>query len=358
MQRPRDGNVSVEMLAARLRALEERVSELEHARGIAGLGIVAPSGAALHQHDNPDVLASGAAAFIGRALLGIAGAYVLRAIAESGILPQLVLALASLAYAAIWLAWSARIGSRERLGMAVYATTASLIVAPMLWETTVRFHVMPAQAAAAALSAFVLAGTLLARWRGLAGLAGITTTAAVLTCLTLLIATRELIPFTVALLTIAAITEAARFRAWLPAAAVDTAVLVLIRIVTRPQGIPEGYAPFAITAVFAVLTALLVIYAASTIYETVVRRAVVAFWPSLQLAAVLLLSVGGAIAVAPAMKPVLSIFCIAAGAACYTAAFLRFRDSSTRNFHVYGAFGCALLLWGAALAPFHLAVAP
>ena len=80
---------------------------------------------------------------LGRALLGIAGAYLLRAIAESGAVPQLAAVLAGFVYAAWWLFSSSRVASGSRFTIAVYGLTATLIISPMLWETTVRFRVLP-----------------------------------------------------------------------------------------------------------------------------------------------------------------------------------------------------------------------
>ena len=86
---------------------------------------------------------------LGRAMLGIAGAYVLRAVAETSSLPRLAVACAGIAYAFLWLAWAARVrGGPLRFTSSIYAGTSALILAPMLWELTLRFKVLPAAIAA------------------------------------------------------------------------------------------------------------------------------------------------------------------------------------------------------------------
>jgi len=45
---------------------------------------------------------------VGKAVLAIAGAYLLRAIAESGVVPRWMMLVAGIAYAGVWLVWAAR----------------------------------------------------------------------------------------------------------------------------------------------------------------------------------------------------------------------------------------------------------
>ena len=43
-------------------------------------------------------------------------------------------------YAVAWLLWAPRAHAGRRLGTILYSLTAALILSPMLWEATVRFH--------------------------------------------------------------------------------------------------------------------------------------------------------------------------------------------------------------------------
>src|SRR5690349_11534299 len=63
-------------------------------------------------------VSSGLLAALGRLLLGIAGAYLLRAITETGVVSPLTGTLAGLLYAAAWLAYSLRVAAGHRLSVA------------------------------------------------------------------------------------------------------------------------------------------------------------------------------------------------------------------------------------------------
>ena len=76
--------------------------------------------------------ASGVFPVMGRAMFGIAGAYVLRAVAESATIPRQAIAAIAIAYAVAWLVWAARAKEIARSARAIYAGTSSLILAPML----------------------------------------------------------------------------------------------------------------------------------------------------------------------------------------------------------------------------------
>ena len=350
----------LEAVLSRLGELERRVAALEKVRPPEPIGLPSPAASFAGVATQVDWLPSGMLPVAGKALLGIAGAYVLRAIAESGVVPTAVVALAGLAYAAVWLAWAARLGSQNRFGMVVYAITAALIVSPLLWETTVRFRVLPPMASAAALCLFVLAGSALAWKDDLQVLAWITMLAGTLTALTLLLATHDLIPFTTALVAIGAIVEAAACRdhwlseRWVPAIAADLAMWLLAYTASRPQGLPEGYAPISTVAVVVLQAALLVVYAGSAIYRTLHRRLPITVWEIVQMVAALLLSIGGFLRVlGQQAAPVFFIaaLCVTSGAGCYAASLLRLlHEKGRRNSYVYAAFGCLLLICGTALA--------
>ena len=97
-------------------------------------------------------------------MLGIAGAYLLRAVAESSSLPKTAVAAVAIAYALGWLVWASRVKAGDWLAGTTYACTSALILAPMLWELTLRFNVLPASVSAAVVCGFVLAASALA-WK-------------------------------------------------------------------------------------------------------------------------------------------------------------------------------------------------
>src|ERR1017187_3110523 len=98
------------------------------------------------------------------AVLGLAGAYLLRALTESGTLSPQVGIAAGIVYALLWLGWAARSPATERLKTAIHSLTAVLVLSPLLWEATVRFHAIGTWAAAAVLLAFAVFGMAIS-WR-------------------------------------------------------------------------------------------------------------------------------------------------------------------------------------------------
>jgi hypothetical protein len=148
-----DGIASdVEQLSERLRQLEQRVSALEGqpanaAAAPSTLASPAPATFALQRPRAPETwrgfpganVSSGALPVVGKAVLAIAGAYLLRAAAESQILPKLPLLVLAILYAGMWLVWAIRIHAGNHFASATYAITAAMILAPLLWESTVRF---------------------------------------------------------------------------------------------------------------------------------------------------------------------------------------------------------------------------
>jgi hypothetical protein len=209
VENPRDDLASVlEQITARLEKLESRVSSLEqHPQPVRPLS---PSPTLVQAHPLTElspVRVPGAGTAMGKLFLGIAGGYVLRALAESGALSQLATVLLALLYAAAWLVWAARMSSDARLASTAYAATAALIFSPMLWEVTLRFKVFPNTTSAAVLAAFVALASALAWKRSLISVAWVASFFPAVVALMLLVASRDPAPFAAALLAMAALTE-------------------------------------------------------------------------------------------------------------------------------------------------------
>ena len=94
-------------------------------------------------------------------MLGMAGAYLLRAVAEASLLPRPAVAALAIAYAILWLVWATRVPAGAWFASITYACTSALILAPMLWELTLRFKVLPVAMTAGVLGVFVIAATAL-----------------------------------------------------------------------------------------------------------------------------------------------------------------------------------------------------
>ncbi len=347
-------------LIARLEKLESRVSDLEHrsekaacvAAILAAPTVLQPTAAAFSLAQ-----AGGVFPVAGKAMLGIAGGYLLRAVAESGTFPKLAVVVLALAYAEMWLVWAARVSAEARFVSGVYATTAALIIAPMLWELTLRFEVLPTSATAAVLGVFVATAYALAWKRNLLSIIWVANVAAVFTALALLIATLDLVPFISVLLFMALASEAAAGRNhWLRlrpliAAAVDFAISILFFIYSRPEGIPSEYRSIATPSLMALGCIGFLIYGGSIVFRTVRLRQKIGVFETGQavitflLAAFSILHWGES-----AGAPVLGALCLLFSAACYSAAYAYFdRYHEERNYHVYATWSGALFLAGSSL---------
>lgn len=342
---PRSLDESTSNLEDVLPDVLDRVSELE--RRVAALENRPEPLPVLTTPELPRVPA-GFIPILGRALLGLAGAYLLRAIAESGTAPRIVTVIAALIYAAAWLVSSIRTGT---LPAVIYTVTSALIFAPLLWETTVRFQVLSPAASASILVVFVIAGCALAWRSGRVAIARITTLAAAGTALVLLVATHDLAPFTIALLAMALAAEYAACRdrflgeRWITALSIDVALLVLTYIVTRPQGLPEGYRAIPAMLVVAILMGALAIYLGSTSFRTLARGLKITWFEAGQTTAVFAIAIGGALQVTQGAAA-LGGFCMLIGTGAYVASFV---VVNRRTEHTYAVWGLTLLLAGSAI---------
>jgi hypothetical protein len=300
---------------------------------------------------------AGVIPILGRAVLGLAGAYLLRAVAESGTAPRIAVVIAALVYAGAWLVSSIRARATDTFGAVVYTVTAALIFAPLLWETTVRFQVLPPGASAFALVLFVFAGYALAWRRDLTAISRVTTLAGAGTALTLLAATHDLAPFTMALLAMALVAEFAACRdrcvgeRWIAALSTDVSLVVLTYLLTRPGGLPEGYRAIPTMLAVAIQVAALAIYLGSISFRTLVRGLKITWFEAGQATLVFAISIGGALQVTRgAAGAALGAFCLLIGAGAYLAAFAAGeRRTERRNLHAYALWGLTLLLAGSAI---------
>ena len=362
-------------LTARLENLESRVSVLEHPSETAASVTAAAGKPTASRSTNsrstnsrspktnstgealPFAQDGGVFAVLGKAMLGIAGAYVLRAVAESGSFPKLAVVILALAYAGTWLVWAARMPVEAVFASTVYASTAALILAPMLWELTLRFEVLPTSVTAGVLGVFVVTAYALAWKRSLKSVVWVINVAAVLTSLALLVATHDLAPFVSTLLLMALVSETmAGCGRWLRlrplvAAAADLATWILLYLYSRPEDTPSDYKNVATSALLALGCILFLIYGASIVFRTTrLRRKISVFEIGQTVIAFLLaafstLRFGGS-----AGATVLGVLCLLFSAACYGLAYAYFdRFHEERNYHVYATWSGALFLAGTSL---------
>ena len=353
----------VEELTQQVRDLERRVSSLEQRMAIPALAQAASL-------ENPPVptdielpgfeWTASVVALAGKALLGIAGAYLLRALTDVGVLPRAIGIQAGLAYSVAWLYLAARSTEQRKAAAAINALTSVLILGPLLWEAIIRFQVISTWSEAVVLVAFS-ATALALTWRQRNMIAArIAIGACALFVATLLVATHDLLPFTLALLAIAAIAEFAACgdrdlkERWFVAGLACLSVLLFNYIVTRPGGIPEGYAPIPLPSALVIQGLLIAIYTASTLARTFLQRRPFTIFETLLAIVVFLVGVGGALQVSrqdPTALIAVALFALMAGATCYAISFgVLARDvDRNRNFYIYATFALLLVIAGSRL---------
>jgi hypothetical protein len=292
---------------------------------------------------------------LGRMLLAIAGAYVLRALTDWGALPAAAGVGIGLVYALVWLWIAARSPAEAKFAGAVTCSTAVLIMAPLVWEATGRLKVMSSGTSAAVLAAFALIALALGsrtQHRIIGTIAGVSS---IVMVVALLLARDDIVPFTTALLVIAAASE---FAAWrdLPsgarafaALAADVSVLLFSYMMSSSRGMPETWIPASPQVLLTVQLALTLIYVGTAVSQSVVRRRTLAFAEMAQTGAVLLIGIGGAVWVFNEHRAVmlgLGIAGLLGGMAFYGVSFLLFERDNKRNFRALSTFGLLLVLAG------------
>ncbi len=362
---------AVEHLTQRIEALERRISALEQPSRPQPLPPALT--ATLPSRTIPRAALSpggGVLSILGKAMLCIAGAYVLRALAESSAIPHTPVIVVAIAYAFVWLLPATRSRSESWFVSFAWAATSAVILVPMLWELTLRFGLLPDLLTAGILALFVVAASVLAWKHNFQAVSWIADTAASLAALVLAIATHNPAPFIGALLIMliageiaAACGRAAQVR-FLVAGAADLALFAAIWIYASPASSRAEYHPVPTALLLALAPSLLFIHAVSATVQTLLQRRAISVFETTQALIALLLSIWTVLVFwSGPGAALLGGLCLIGSAAGYLLTFLRFdRTHATRNYHVYatGSFvlffaGCFLSLHSPTL-PFCLAL--
>ncbi len=350
-----EGSENLGHLTARVEALEKRVHALEHPEEAEAEEAAALKAALAEAGANPSMEeAVGLLPVLGRALLGIAGAYVLRAVVESGVLPPLPVAGLALAYTFLWVVWAARAERRSAMAGGLYAVTAVLILGPMLWELMERFGTLSASVSATVVSLFAIAAGAIA-WRHARSAAGDVLFAGLsVVAVVLAASTHALLPFAVALLAMALLSKVRILHGqygWnriVVALAVDAGVGLLLFIYSAPEAMHPEYPPASRWALLLPGLVLFAMDAATVGWTAMWERRTMRVWQVLQAMIAFLLAAVSVLTFAPQVGGrLLGAGCLVLSAACYGASFRLFRRAEeTRNFRVYSAWSGALLLAG------------
>lgn len=183
---------AVATLSSEVGALRARVASLEAGMPAAAMDVSASSIPEVHAEAVQNWLA-----LLGRTLVILGGAYLLRAITSAEIVSYQVGVALGLSYGAPWLLMAARAGSRHRrLDAFCYGLSTALIGYPLVWEATARFVVFTPVQSALLLGALTAAAFVLsAVWR-LHSLAAIVTCGALASAGGLAVTTQAWLPYT------------------------------------------------------------------------------------------------------------------------------------------------------------------
>jgi len=351
---------TLDRLAVRIESLELRVHALEHPAEAPSVIAPPPPNSAPAAHFSEDSSysqASGMFSLLGKAMLGVAGAYVLRAVAESSSLPRLGVAAIAIAYAMLWLVWAARVPAGAWLASITYACTSALILISMLWELTLRFNVLSPAATALLLGAFACAANAIGWKRDLAAVYWVVNVSAALAALALSIATREMVPFSATLLTMVLLCEVGVLRNHAQAArplvdlAADIAIAALLFIYFSPQIDRPDYPVVGTPALLAPAMALFLIVAASAIIKTALFHKTITVFEIIQTVIAFLLASASLLTYEPVIGAmILGVVCLALSAVTYAIGCTLFvRAPERRNYAVFATWSAALFLPGTIL---------
>jgi hypothetical protein len=330
--------------------------------------------AAVAAESAPPEPATALGPLFGWALMGLAGAYLLRALTEAGAIAGYLGLGTGIVYAAWWLYLAERRAWEKPVFSTVHALTAALILAPMLWEMTVRFRLIGVAAASVVVVLFAVIGLAIAWRRTTSSIAWIVTVTGLLTATALFRDSHDLRAWVATILAIAVAVEVSACRdhwlslRWIVALAANLSVLILAWLASRPPS-PGEVVSAGSGTVLAAQIGLLTIYLASTVDRTIFRGLTISGFEIGQMAVAFAISIGGALHTVGASgggAVGIGAFCLLGGAACYLVsfAFLETGTKRDRNFYTYSTFGlllvtagCQVLLTGAALAAVWAALA-
>jgi len=293
---------------------------------------------------------------VGRTLLVLAGAFVLRALTDSGRLPTHAGAALGFLYAGVWIALADRAGRHgQAMSAGFHGISAVLIGFPLLFEAVARFKLLSPAAATLLLGVLTAVALGVAAWRRLPGMAWTIGLGGAATALALMVVGGHfvapavyLILLGVAALWIGYTLDWFGLR-WPLAIAAD-AVLVGVALRAVAPTVVEGP-----RVAFALQALLMAAYLGSIATRTLfLGRSVVPFEIA-QTAASLAVGLGGATWVALRTGMGSAAFGAASlvlGIASYAVAFafVERRQLARANFVFYSTVGMLMVLVGTALA--------
>ncbi len=360
--RSSDLEAKIAELAESLRQIEGRVAALE--RGAAGSPAAARRAAPVVGAGRREAAATAPSkpaditkglSLGGRTLLVLAGAFVLRALTDSGTLPVWLGVGLGFAYAGTWIAMADRAGRAGQASSAGFHGVAAIVIGfPLLFEATSRFRLLSPVLAAATLTLFTAVTLGVASRRRLQILAWLGELGGLPTAIALMFVSGRLAaPATYLVLLGVATLWLGYIRGWVylrwPIALVADVVVVIMGLsVIRPNA-AEGP-----RAAFLVQFALMALYLGSIATRTLLLKRHVVVFEVLQTAAAILVGLGGAALVALRSGMGARGFGVAStvlGVAAYAVAFafIERQQKGRANFYFYASVAMVFVLAGTSL---------
>jgi hypothetical protein len=365
---PSNTATELEAIRDRLQTIERRLALLEGGTSFLGSTRAAPAGAPAEAAPSTR---TEWLPMLGKTLVIIGGAFVLRAVTSAGVVAPPLGAALGVLYALSWYVMAARSAARGATPAAVWHGIAGTIIAfPLLYETTVKFGIFEPLPTAGTTVLVTAVGLFVAWQRRVGLLAVIVTLAAAATLVALAQGTGAPVPFVTVLLLLALATGWIGYTrgwtgpVWLAAIPAELMVLLLTGIVMKADA-ERAAELVSHGALVSLQLGLVVLFVGSFAVRTL-RGAADIGGTELPLGlGAIAIGLGGAIAVAGEMPIVaLPVGLVAAiiAAFLYALSFtLVDRSDRRRNFLFYSsvalvhAYVAALLLLPAQLLAFVLA---
>jgi hypothetical protein len=331
----------------RIDALESRGAS--HADTAEGAPAAAQAPLPLAQASRPDV--SSLVSLVGRTFVVLGGAYLLRALTESGRLPGRGGIVLGLAYAVGWFGAADRASPTRPLSGLFHGLAALVISLPLLWEASAHFGLFSPALTAATLALITSVALGVAWHRRLQSLAAIAVLGSICVSIPLVVVTSRPLPFAAGLVALGAATlwlHDARGWSWLRWPAALAADLVALGLIARSAVVPP-LEPRG--AVIALLLSLLITYVGSAAWRAFVEHEPLQGAEMAQTASALGIGLLGALTIARGVpgvaQPALASLALAGAAVGYAAAFgLLRRPGAHANFVFFTTLAFALLLIG------------
>jgi hypothetical protein len=344
----------VQRLTDRLAAVESRLASLEGRPAVALSPVPAVAGAdapfAIVAIDSFDGLKLTTA--LGRSLIILGGAFLLRAVTDAGTWPPLAGVSIGLLYALAWLVTADRAAARGDRVRAIFDGATALVIGfPLIVEATLRFRLLTPEVSALVLTLFAAMALAAASRMQVQGLAWLMAVGGMLTALTLILRVGVWAPYALFLIALGVATLWLGYiREWrgLRWPAGFLAVIASLGVTSRALAAPPVDPPLTAWTVQGVLV---VSYLASIAIRTLVRGRQVIVFEVVQTLLVLIVGVGGALAVSQSVEAgglMLGSTLIGLGVATYLVSF-QFLPRESRgalNFYFYSSLALVFVVLG------------